>query len=453
MQTSEIKGTSVLIVGYGREGKSVHAWIKKHCPDVTVSVADKNKALAVSDCQTFLGDTYLSRLSGFDTVIRSPGVSPYIPEIATYVRDGGFITSATNIFFSVVTGTTIGITGTKGKSTTSSLIAHILSSVHTDVRLVGNIGAPMLDYVDGASPETIFVMELSSHQLEGSRYSPHVAVVLGIVPEHMDYYPDIFAYAQAKEAIVRFQNESDIVVYNPNHELVSRLVDPSRGRKVWYAQDKREGFVSYVDTGAVYVHGASVEQQIVLPVSDIPLFGNVENVLAATAACFSAGVGPSEIASAIRTFEPLPHRLEYVGEYRGVRFYNDSLATIPEATIHALTSLGPDVTTLIAGGFDRGLDFTKLGKFIPSTNVRALILFSPTGEKIRQVVTAAGAKSDVKFYACRTMEEAVKLAYEHTPRGKICVLSPASASFNLFRDYADRGEQFKSYVRELGQQS
>ncbi len=387
----EIRGTSVLILGYGREGKSVFSWMQKHYPTLTIEIADIRTE----------GDQYLRRLHQFDTVIRSPGVSPYLPEIASYVASGGYITTATNIFFAQVKGKTIGITGTKGKSTTSSLIAHILSCEYTDVRLAGNIGTPMLDMLDGSTKNTVFVLELSSHQLVDIRYSPHIAVLLKIVPEHLDYYPDMASYIRAKENIFRFQKKGDYLVRNEKipTEYASKLL------------------------------------------------GNAENIAAAVKVGRLMHISEACIHKQLASFSPLPHRLEFVGEFRGIQFYNDSLATIPQATIHALDALGSKGTTLIAGGFDRNIDFAILGTYLRNHPVHTLILFPDTGEKILKSIPHQSTR--IPHYFVHTMEEAVKCAYEHTRSGAICVLSPASASYNLFRDYVDRGDQFKMWVRKL----
>lgn len=381
MHTSEIHGNSVLILGYGREGKSAEAWLQKHYPDMDISVSDSEHIPE----------------KAFDMVVRSPGVSPYTLKVS------GFVTTPTNIFFSRVKGTTIGITGTKGKSTTASLIAHILSSAHKDVRLVGNIGTPMLDALDSSTRDTVWVIELSSHQLVDIHYSPHIAVLLDIVPEHLDYYPDFASYKRAKENIFRFQKPGDHLVQN------EKAAGPFTTK----------------------------------------LLGNAQNISAAVSVARLMHVPETEIARRLATFSPLAHRLEFAGEFDGIRFYNDSLATIPQATIHALEALGSNVATLIAGGFDRNLNFSVLGEYLSAHPVETLILFPDTGEKILRSISHHS--SPITHHFVHTMEKAVKLAYAHTPRGKICLLSPASASYNMFRDYADRGDQFKDWVKKIGE--
>lgn len=455
MKTPEIKGKSVLILGYGREGKSIHRWLMTHYPDMRVGIADRR---VKTDSTTgeidngaavYNGEGYLFHLDEYDTVVRSPGISPYLPEVSEYIKKGGHVTSATNIFFSLVRGTTIGITGTKGKSTTSSLIAHILSSAIKDVRLAGNIGEPMLDSLDTADANTVFVLELSSHQLLDCRYSPHIAVMLGIVSEHLDYYPDFLSYVNAKGNITRHQVAGDYFVYNPTHTYVREIAKTTAANHVRFGADKTSELQTYIQRGIIMVNAKDGESPVI-NLADVPLLGNVENVLAAVTVAQLMDVPVISIAAAITPFQSLPHRLEYVGEYRGVRFYNDSLATIPQATVHALEALGPDVVTLLAGGYDRSVDFTELGAYLRSHFVPTLILFPDTGEKIWEAIGEVQQDYPIQKFEVSSMEEAVRLAYKHTPQGKICLLSPASASYNMFRDYEDRGNQFKTAVRELG---
>lgn len=430
MKTKEIQGTSILILGYGREGKSVEQWLLKEFPHVTITVADKTH-----------DQEYLAHLDKYDTVIRSPGVSPFQREIVEFLRQGGHMTTATNIFFSLVPGITIGVTGTKGKSTTASLIAHMLSSTVKDVRLVGNIGIPMLDHLYGATDDTTFVIELSSHQLCDIRYSPHIAVVLPIVPEHQDYYPDVETYARAKANIAASQTAQDFLVFDETNERLQALFSHTKAQKRTYSTDGAWSGDVVLKADALMFH-----QDLLVSRSDLHIQGNTHALLAAITVCDILHLKREFIKDALKSFVPLPHRLEFVGEFGGIRFYNDSLATIPEATVHALDALGDDVTTLIAGGFDRGLSYDVLGKRLAESHVRTLILFPDTGKKI---LASIPPSSYLPYYFVQTMEEAVRLARTHTAKGKICLLSPASASFNLFRDYADRGDQFKALVKKI----
>lgn len=455
----EIKGTSVLILGYGREGKSVHTWLQKHYPTLRIGIADKLVHKELMSGEVFKGATvyngegYLFHLSEYDTVIRSPGISPYLPEITEFVKGGGHMTSATNLFFSQARGTTIGVTGTKGKSTTSTLIAHLLSSTCPDVRLAGNIGSPMLDALDGETDKTIFVLELSSHQLFDCHYSPHIAVMLGIVSEHLDYYPDLASYARAKANIVAYQRTKDFVVFNPIHTLVRDLVKGSVSAHITYGIEADMTAAATLDNGNIFLQ-KNGKREAVIAVSRVPLLGNQENVLAAVTVAHLMGVPAKTMATAITPFRSLPHRLEKVGVYKGIQFYNDSLATIPQATIHALEALGDGVVTLLVGGYDRHLDYSELGAYLRSHPVPTLILFPDTGKRvwdaIGDVTRQAESEHIMRAYPVQSMEEAVRIAFDNTPPGKICLLSPGAASYNMFKNYEDRGNQFKNFVMKFG---
>lgn len=446
--TKEIKGDKILLLGYGKEGQSTHHFLIKNYPDVQISIADQKLISPIFPVRkVYSGPEYLKHLADFTTVIRSPGIPAHSTELLGYQKTGGWVTSATNIFFSVVPGKTIGITGTKGKSTTSALTAHILGAKHKDVRLVGNIGYPMLDALNEASEKSIFVIELSGHQLEDARYSPEFAVILDIVPEHLDYYSDFSAYKHAKANIVTHQNPTDTVFFNPSHQAPRSLADRGRGDKLKFTLTFQTDSFSWIDKYKLFskINGESI---CIINIHEVPLLGNLENVLAAVSIGSLLGVSGEQMAKSIKSFKSLPHRLEYVGEFKGIKFYNDSLATIPGATIHALDALGEGVQTLIAGGFDRGLDYTELGLYLAHRKgLKNLILFPETGRKIREMVTKVSpAEINLRFYAVRSMEEAVKIAFAETAKKKICLLSPAAASFNLFRDYAERGERFKQLV-------
>lgn len=446
--TTEIKGDKVLLLGYGREGQSSHHFLTKNYPHVQISIADQKLISPIFPVrEVYNGSEYLKHLSGFTTVIRSPGIPAHSAELVSYQKTGGWVTTATNIFFSLVPGKTIGITGTKGKSTTSALTAHILGSRYKDVRLVGNIGYPMLDALQEASEKSIFVIELSGHQLEDVRFSPVIAVVLNIVPEHLDYYKDFSAYLQAKSNIARFQLPADYIIFNPDHPTSLKLAATGKGERLKFTLVAKNDSFTWIDKHKLYSN-INHEAVHIINTDEIPLLGNLENVLAAVSVASLIGITAQAIGESVKTFKSLPHRLEYIGVFKGIKFFNDSLSTIPEATIHALDALGEDVQTLIAGGFNRGLDYTELGIYLSRRKgLKNLILFPDTGKIIREaLVKTPGKDSDLKCFAVKTMEEAVNLTFKLTAPGKICLLSPASASFNLFRDYAERGEKFKTLV-------
>lgn len=424
-QESEIRGSDILIVGYGREGESVHRYIVKNYPKMRVSIADQKSVVPLFPVfNIFSGKQWLPSLSHFQTVVRSPGVSDTILELVSYKARGGFVTSSANIFFSRTKQMVIGVTGTKGKSTTTSLIAHLLSQRNADVRVVGNIGKPVLDYIEDETRETIYVFEMSSHQLSDVRYSPHIAIILPVVLEHLDYYGSFEKYYEAKARIVLFQTKKDSVIYNKDDKTAREIAQRSLGHKVAY---NTQGGKTY---------------------SNAPLLGNKENIMAAFACCALFSLSEEEMEKGLFTFVPLPHRLEFVGKYKGIRFYNDSLATIPEATIHAIQSLGDNTETLVAGGFNRGVSYEKLVEFLIHSSIKTIILMGQTGKKLA-IMLRSNKENHMNIIEAPSMKEAICAAYKNTTEGKICVLSPGATSFDQYKDYKDRGEQFTTWVRRV----
>lgn len=452
MVNPELRGDSFLIVGFGREGRSVLEYLRARRPGARVGIADRQGRVedSASDesVEWYLGNSYLSAAATFDTVIRSPGVS--IREVQPSLSEHAHLTSATNIFFAECPGTIVGVTGTKGKSTTSSLSAAILKQAFPDVRLVGNIGVPMLDYLHGATSETVFVVELSSYQLEDLRRSPRVAVLLNIVPEHLDYHGGFEAYCAAKCNIARHQQPGDTLVMNSSFSGIARLTEPFVVRRALFREAHHQDSLVVVRDGEIVVRRG--EDEILMKVSELPVKGpgNLQNALAAVTVGVTLGMSLEQIRDGIASFIPLEHRLEFVAERAGIQFYNDSLSTIPEAMAHALVALGEEVETIIAGGFDRGVDMTAVGPALATSNVKNLILFPTTGEKIWLAAKAAAPSKEYFRVDVSSMEEAVQAAYDYTSPGKICVMSPASSSFSVFRDYRERGEKFKDAVRSMG---
>lgn len=408
----------ILILGFAREGQAVLDYYQKHFPNIQVDTADQKD-----------GENYLEKLKDYDVIIKSPGI-PYLPEIKKAKEAGKIITSATQIFFDLFKGIIIGVTGTKGKSTTSSLIYEVLKTGGVDVYLIGNIGKPALKYLDQLSNDSVVVYELSSFMLEGLDKSPHIAVITNLYPEHLDHHESFEDYVKSKSNIAKYQIEKDYLIYNEDNAEVISIAKTSKAQKIPYGRQE-----------AVNRKGNLLGEHNLLNTIPAILIGGLFNI-------------PQEkISEAIANFKPLPHRLEFVGEFKRVKFYNDSLATIPQATIEALNALGEDVETLIVGGFDRGIDYSVLGEAIAQSQVKNLILFPDTGEKIWDTVKLKIENPQLKIQKFHTsnMKEAVEFAFKHTSPDKIVLLSPASSSFNLFKDYADRGEQFKEAIRYYSQ--
>jgi UDP-N-acetylmuramoylalanine--D-glutamate ligase len=445
MLLQELSDKSILILGFGTEGQATYQYLRRHFPSKPLSIADQrdmskfpedvirriqeDPALTIN-----FGPRYLNSADGFncDIIIKTPGIPATLPAIARARNAGRVLTSHSEIFLAnYPREKVIGITGTKGKSTTTALIYHILKSARLSAELVGNIGQPPLPLIDDAKKDTWFVHEFSSHQLAEIGISPHIAVLLNIVPEHLDYYATFEEYVAAKENITKFQTADDFLVYAADHPIPAAIA--GRTKAVLRPFHTSDGIGHIVEP------------------SQIPLPGqfNLENVRAAIGVAALCGVEPAAMREAIRTFTPLPHRLEPVGTYRGITFYDDSIATVPDATLAAIDALGTNVQTLILGGHERNLDFTELGRRLP-LSVRTVILFPPTGVRIWQAIEGqSGNPSLPEAFFVREMEQAVEIAYRKTEPGKICLLSPASPSFGTFKDYRERGDLFKAFVRKL----
>jgi len=421
MRINELKKSNIVILGFGREGIDTLKFLRKNFGKKAIGVADRlefdklppeTKKIAGRDkyLKLHLGKNYLASLRDYDVIIKSPGIAPRI--IKPFIAKNQKLTSQTGIFFDNCPGTIIGITGTKGKSTTTTLIYEILKNGGLKAQLVGNIGEPVLGHLLTAKKEDIFVYELSSHQLMDLKKSPHIAVFLNIFREHLDYYKSLGEYIKAKSNIALHQTKRDFLVYNGDDKRVLKIIKKSPAKKIPFRGEYYK---------ADYEAAKAVARLYKIP----------EKIIEKT----------------IKGFKRLPHRLEFVGEYKGIRFYNDSLATIPEATVFALEALGKDVETIFLGGHERHYDFKKLAKEILKRKIKTVILFPTTGERIWKEIVAAAKGNLPKNFFVNNMEDAVKLAYQNTAMGKICLLSCASPSFSIFKDYRERGDLFKKYVK------
>jgi UDP-N-acetylmuramoylalanine--D-glutamate ligase len=445
MKLSELADKSILILGFGTEGQATYEYLRKHWPEKPLSIADRRSIdefpedviRRIQDDRALnanFGARYLDSADGYNchVIIKTPGIPASLDAIVRARKTGCILTSHSQIFLSnYPRERIIGITGTKGKSTTTALIQHILVSAGLPAALVGNIGQPPLTLIDDAAPDAYFVHEFSSHQLAEIESSPHIAVLLNIVPEHLDYYVTFEEYVAAKENITRFQTADDFLVYAADHAILSGIAGRTKA--------------------AVKPFSMNDPIDEIVHVNEIPLAGrfNMENVRAAITAAGLCGVPPAAMKEAIRTFKPLPHRLEPVGTYNGIAFYDDSIATVPDATLAALDALGSNVQTLILGGHERNLDFSEFGRRLPA-NVRTVILFPPTGVRIWHAIETHSKNAGLpEAFFVREMEQAVKIAYQKTEQGHICLLSPASPSFGTFKDYRERGDLFKAFVRKL----
>ncbi|MBD3208287.1 MAG: UDP-N-acetylmuramoyl-L-alanine--D-glutamate ligase [Candidatus Nealsonbacteria bacterium] len=445
MKLKDLKNREIVILGFGREGRDTFGFLRENFPEKELGIADmldlsslskESQKIIENDQKTIthLGEDYLEKIKDYEVIVKSPGVPPEI--IEPYIAKKQRVTSQTEIFFKACPGKIIGVTGTKGKSTTVALINKVLKDNEFDSHLVGNIGKPALSFLEHATPEDIYIYELSSHQLAGLEDSPHIAVLLNIFPEHLDYYKDFSDYVSAKANITYHQTEKDYLIYDAQNETVKKIAQKSKAQKITLSSVK-------------------------LKETNFPLKGkfNLKNIKAAIAVTKIFDIPRKKIIKSIQDFKPLPYRLEYLGTYKGIKFYNDALSTIPEATMAALDALGEDVETILLGGYDRGISFKKLVKKLLKSKIKTLIFFQTTGdiiwrELIKQQESSSPTESIAEKYNAfmvQNMKDAVKLSFKYTHKGKICLLSTASPSFGIFRDYREKGDLFKKYVEEYGQ--
>jgi UDP-N-acetylmuramoylalanine--D-glutamate ligase len=417
----------ILILGFGKEGRSSYEFIRKILPEKPLAIADmKDIELKDDKVRLITGEDYLSHLSEFDLVLKSPG----IPFKGVKIPEGVEITCQTDLFLRFSDFTAIGITGTKGKTTTSTLIYSMLREAGFDACLIGNIGVPVFEDIDMAQ-SAVAVIELSSHQLQFARTSPHIAVLTNIYEEHLDHYDGGFAgYVSAKLNIVRHQTENDCFIYNGEQDL-NEYIDMSdvKSRKIPVKSLSDEEFLNNLTKGNPHLKGRH----------------NLHDVLFAANAVRCLGVSDEAIKRAVDNFQGIEHRMEFVGSFDGVDYYNDCIATIPKAVLSAVEAL--DVGSLIIGGLDRGLDYTEFAKALAESSIDNLICLPDTGYTIGRLVDSLGAKTRI-IYA-KDMEDAVRQAKLYTPKGKACLLSPAAASYNLYKGFEEKGRHYKKLVMEI----
>ena len=460
----------VLIYGLGREGESSYRLLRRLYPQKRLGLADRRslqemdpkwREIAKNDSllDLYFGDDCFRDISGYQVVIKSPGIAFTAQEIKKALSRNIIVTSETEIFLNQMHRQTIGVTGTKGKSSTSTLIHHLIKD-KIDSILLGNMGVPAFLFWDKTkNKKNWFVYEMSSHQLDRLKISPHIAVFLNLMPDHLDYFKTTRSYFKAKSNIAMHQSRDDFLIYNMDDKKISAIANDSQAQKITFSitGDKRS-FCFWDDMGLWYRSKGQEKHKLILEEKNLREV-NISlkhNLLPAVIIAKMMGVSDKSILSRCKTYKSPRFRLEFIGKYKEIEFYNDSAATIPEASISALVSLNNRITTLIIGGSDKFLDYRKLAQNIVNYEIKHLITFPITGPKIASLVKDAARKYNQpspKIKHVKTMKGAITHAYRVTPPGRICLLSPASASFSIFKDYQDRGEAFNYWVQKIGNDS
>ncbi len=447
-----IKGKKVLILGFGREGQSSYKLIRLIAPEKFLTIADKENehqdALLLAQIDQSitlrLGQNYLEDLNDFDIIIKSPGIK--LDKTKLYSKS--LLISQTQLFLRVYSKQTIGVTGTKGKSTTASLIHHVLQASGKDSLLVGNIGIPPFSAIEKINNNTIIVFELSAHQLEDLSYPPHIGVFLNIFEEHLDHFQSFNHYAKSKSKIFNQQNGESKLIFNlDQHELLQLIPKSIQTSGMGFSLSPNLKAKCYVDNGIIFQNLSHTPIRIINTAEIKNLIGthNLYNIMAAFLACSQCGLTDTEFLNGLKHFHSLEHRLEYVGIFKGIHFYNDSISTIPEATIAALNSL-PETDTLILGGFDRGINYNHFIDSLINFKVQNLIFMGPAGKRM-QAILKEKYPSEKNILEAKTLDEALAKVFNVTLAGKICLLSPAASSYDAFKNFEDRGNAYKKRAR------
>lgn len=432
------EGKKVLLLGFGREGRSLFRRLQETGGWSALGIADQNPISDAPDGVTLhIGNDYQAAMPDYDIVFKSPGIvlaDVYKPE-----KLNCRITSLTELFLSAYRNQCIGITGTKGKSTTASLLYHVLKTAGMPTVLGGNIGIPTADLYEQIKPETVIVLEIGVHQLEYNHVSPHTAVLLNLYEEHLDHYGTFEYYAYCKENIYRNQVEGDLLICGVP-ELPAE--GDCKANVLRLALDDEAADISLIND--VLCYGA---EYLELP-EEMPLTGehNRYNCAVVFALATRLGISAEDILRGIETFEPLPHRLSPIGTYNGIRWYDDSISTACETCIQALTAL-PDTDTVLIGGMDRGISYTPLLDYLESASVPHIILMSDSGKRIMEESGERPASLRERLYYAADLECAVALAKGLTAPGKICLLSPAAASYNTYKNFEERGAHFQALAK------
>ncbi len=441
-----LEDKTILILGFGIEGQSSYAFLRKHFPHKQLTIADKKISLLEefpflredTNMAFCLGEDYLKGMENFDVILKTPGISLKDIDITAY-KDK--LTNQLALFLEYMKVFTIGVTGTKGKSTTSSLLYQMLKEQGKDVFLLGNIGEPIFNCLDNMKKDCLVVCEISSHALEYIKVSPDIAILLNIYEEHLDHYQSFEAYREAKFRIANFQKQNQYFIYNRDNFWMQEFHFPYKQHDYAISLTEKPNTKNHVflKDGIIYCNNNPImDSNIKMHLKGIH---NLNNIMFAIAVADILQLDTGKMMESIQNFKTLEHRMEFVGNVEGVDYYNDSIATIPEATIYAIKAI-KNIHTIIVGGKDRGINQVPLIQFLLKSDIENIICLPKTGDAIFD-----GLKNSHKnIFKVNTMEEAVKKAKAVTPKNTACILSPAASSYGYFKNFEERGKVFKSCV-------
>lgn len=475
----DLKYKKIAVLGLGVENIALVLYLKSiNAVDVTLcdqkieeELGDFLGMIKDTNYKTSFGPNYLKNLNNFDIVFRSPGLAYLTPEIQAAKASGTEVTSQTKLFFDLCPCQIIGVTGTKGKGTTSTLISEILKrndeilKIDRKVYLAGNIGQAPIEFVDKLSENDIVVLELSSFQLQDLEKSPHIAVLLNITSDHLDVHTTNTEYIEAKKNILVHQKKDDFAVINADYLTSFEFAARTRAQVYFFSRRKSVDQGSFVSHGKIIYRENGIDTEIA-EVTEVQLRGehNLENICASVTAVKLVGADFRAISEAVKSFKGLDHRLELVAEKGSVKFYNDSFSTNPDTAIAAIKSFTEPII-LIAGGSEKNADYKELGEAISQSNVKLVILIGATAARIKSEIrnsihltgstisrhaNSGQASENIKIIdSAKNIDEVMNIVKQEMLPGDVVLLSPASASFGWFKNYKDRGEQFKQKVMEI----
>lgn len=452
-----LKGKTIALCGIGGSNLPLIRLFGKYgarmlaCDKREREALGENAVLAEeAGAELHLGETYLKDLHA-DILFRTPGMRYYMDELTAARESGTAVTSEMEVFFDLCPCKTIAVTGSDGKTTTTTIIAEMLKAQGYTVHLGGNIGRPLLPDIEQIQPEDIAVVELSSFQLISMRRSPDIAVVTNLAPNHLDIHKDMQEYIDAKKNIVLHQNAFGKAVLNLDNDIANSFKAETRGQVGQFSRQQKVHNGAYLSEDGQIIMSDYGKETVIMAAKDIKIPGvhNIENYLAAITAVWGL-VSIETIRQVATTFNGVEHRAELVRELDGVKYYNDAIGTSPTRTIKGTLSLYDRKIILIAGGYDKHLSYDEMGAVVPD-KVKVLILFGATADKIEAATKAAPAYHDGNPLILRVqnMEEAVQAARSHAVSGDIVSMSPASASFDMYKNFAEKGLHFKRLVNEL----
>ena len=436
MNLEDLRGKKVAVAGLGINNQKLADYLQQQ--KITFEIFDGWQS----------ADALVGKLDEFEVIFRTPGL-PYLSEAIQRAKTKGVIIySQTKLFFDMCPAKIIGVTGTKGKGTTATLLSKILEAGGRKTWLAGNIGEDPFEFIDEVKPDDLVVLELSSFQLQDLHKSPHLAVVLKITADHLDHHRTVEEYIEAKKNIVAYQTSKDFAVINYDNEVSRSFASQIESAVYWNSINQKVSPGCFVENSQIVL----APDVPVMSVSEVALIGrfNLENVPSAIAAASALGVADlPAIRRAVSAFHGLPHRLEFVAELDGVRYFDDSFSTVPDTAIAAIDAFS-DPIVLIAGGSEKKSDYGPLGRKIAASKVKALLPIGATGQKIVQEARKSGFAGVVAQDTMPNMKTIVETAKSLAISGDVVLLSPAAASFGMFKNYKDRGDQFKKILTSHG---